>query len=810
MVIKSKTNFLGGIQTQFSSEKSDFDNTFQLLTNARVRLNVVEPVRSPLRLTFPAGTIQNLSAFDSNLLIFVEGEPWYRPASGTSWTRAVGGSLSPTAERVRVEAIPGSSVNFKRVLSNASLNFSSPVGSTRSAVICTDGISQPLVIFPDGSVRATNNWSEWTPTNREYVPVCDLPKMIGSKLYVAIKDSDGRLTQIAHSVSGRPLDFVLLVNDAGDKAGSTEPEFGAPALRFHTGYDPITAIVQPAAADGAFLVTSAKASTLVIPVFDILIAGEPVHTRQPLFDVGAFGPESITDINGDTAVVYPGGIRTYNGVQQLKFQGRNSPLNKQIQNLTTNGLQTTGATCQFDNYTGFAVDTKYGPGVVWWDQTLEVFVAVDIWPGVSKIVEFATVISATVNELYFRTDDGFLFKAFAGDYGEQQITLQDVTLTDADVLTSVRGVSIAMLNGDTAGHITVDIYADRKLISSQTELLKAANVVEDPSARPITPGTLVPDATTLNFTFGVPERAYRTTPVIRWSGSARLSTIRFEVETYPGVSNEGSSYGSGETIDPLKILFFADDGVVNTNRTLVNMAMRAERNVDAYVGAGDHIYNSGTQAELDLRFKAYWNTEKLAGKLYAAPGNHDLDTSDGAPFFQYVRQTPERYSTVMLDAHTEIFLFNTGIKTSGAQTDPRNSDGATYLESSQARELLADLRASTARNKIVVWHHPPYTSSAAYYPGITTMQPLTEAIADAGASALVCGHAHLYERLNKHLPIFIVGSGGQALHSISTVLADGSMKQIAEYGYLRVAAGPLRCTWEFVNSGGTVRDRYLT
>ncbi len=807
MVTINKTNFLGGIQTQFSPEKSAFAESYALLTNCRVRNNVVEPVRGPLELDIPPGTMQNLSAFDTNILLFSGGIPYYRAITASLWTVISGGNLSNTPARIYTEVIPGSEVNHKRTTGGV-LDFTTPVGSSRACVFCADGVSQPIVIFPDGSCRATNTWAKWTATNREYVPVCSIPKFVGAKLYVAMKDSDGRLTQIAHSVSGRPLDFVLLLNSDGDKAGSTEPEFGAPALRFHVGYDELTALSKINAADGAFIATTARTTSYVIPDFNRLIAGEPTHIRQPLFDVGSFGPEAITDINGDTAVVYPGGIRTFNGVSQLKFQGKNAPLNRQIQNLTASGLQTTGATCQFDNYTGFAVSTKYGPGIVWWDQTLGVFVAVDIWAGVGQILEFASVITPTVNKLYFRTDDNKLYEAFAGAYGESQITLHDVSTMSGAEMLSLRTISVAALSGTTAGYMTADQYADRRLITSATEYVNAADANENPSARPVTPGTLLPDTVMFDFTFSNPVRSYHITPVLRWSGDAKISAINLQVEPYSGPNRPPVE--PSEEIPNLKLVFFGDDGVINANRTALNARMRAETNVDAFIGAGDHAYNSGTQAEVNTNFKAYWETERLAGKLYAVPGNHDLDTGDGTWFFQYVRQAPERYSHVMLDAHTEIFLFNTGIKTSGAQTDPRNSDGASYLLSSQAQELLQDLSNSTARNKIVIWHHPPYTSSATYYPGITTMQPLAAAIADAGASALVCGHAHLYERINNQLPIFIVGCSGQSLHSISTTLADGSMKQLAEYGYLRVSAGPLRCVWEFVNSAGVVRDSFVT
>lgn len=804
-----KNNFLGGIQTQYSPEKSDFANTYQLLTNGRVRNNVVELVRRPVDIDPPAGTLQCLAAFDDNVLCFVSGTPYYRKVTQTFWTAITGASLSATAPRVYLEALPGSSVNFKRKTSSATLDLSSPVGSSRACLFCTDGETQPIIIFPDASARATKSWSEWTIDDREYVPICIAPKFIGSKLYVVIKDSDGRYTQIAQSVSGRPLDFVLLVNDAGDKAGADELAFGAPALRFHVGYDELTAISAVPGADGAFIACSIRSATQVIPDFTRLIAGEPTFNRQPLFDVGAFGPEAITDINGDTAIVYPGGIRSYNSVQQLKWQGKNSPLNRQIQNLTTVALQTTGATCQFDNYTGFAVQTKFGPGIVWWDQTLGVFVALDIWSEVSKILEFAVVNTVSQSRLYFRTDANKIFEAFAGAYGEGQLVFQDLSTVDGGSVMALRNFGAAFLLGTQAGYGSIDVYADRALVHTNTEELPVTSAQEDPSARPITPGVIVPDTRSLELKIVEPVRAYKNTVVVRWTGDAKLSSVTIDEEVTNGTQN--TAVPAVQTLTPeYKFIFFSDDGLINANRTANNIRMRGESSVTAFIGAGDHAYDSGTEAEVNANFKAYWNVEKLANKLYAVPGNHDLDTGDGTHFFQYVRQTPERYSKVQFGAHTEVFLFNSGLNTAGTQTDPNNSDGASLLLSTQAQTLLDDLAASTARNKIVVWHHPPYTSSATYYPGITTFQPLAEAIAKAGASALVCGHAHLYERLNKYLPIFVVGTGGAPLHSLSTTLAEGSKKQIIDYGYLRVNAGPVRCIWEFVGSAGTVLDKFIT
>lgn len=803
-----KENFLGGMQNQFSSEKSDFAGAYALAVNVRVRQNVVEPVKEPVEIELPAGTLQGLYTFDNNILVFISGVAYYRKTSAVDWTAITGFAMSASATRIWAEPIPGSSVNFVRKTSYAALDFTAPTTAQPAAVICCDGITQPYVIFPDGSARKTKTWAAWSTTDREYVPIGKLPMFFNGKLYMVVKDTNERFTQIVSSVSGRPLDFVTLVNNDGDKGGTAEREFGAYALRFNVSYDEITALSAINQPENQFIVTTARATFSVTQDLGNLIAGEPTHTRKALFNVGSFGPEAIVDLNGDIGVVYPGGIRTFNGVSQLRWEGKNAPLNRQIQNLVTSDLQTSGATCWYDNYTGFAVSTKYGSGVVWWDQTIGVFVAVDIFQGVSLVKQFATVITPSIAKLYFWTDNNKLYEAFAGDYPEAQLTLHDATAGEPNPL-AVRRVQAAFLRGSSDGYIAVDLVSDGTPIELPTKDIRRDDAVT--ASRVGTLSDAPPSAALVNWLVGEPMNAYRVTPTLRWTGGAKLSRVLLETEVAAGQTNTPDDY-SVEVNEPVILAFIADDGVVNATRTALNRQIRSINNLTAVIGAGDHAYETGTQLEVDTNLAPFWGTLREAGQFYAVPGNHDLGTSNGAALYQFLRQTPTRYSVASFGAHCDVFLFNSGFTTAGAQVDPDNLDGATLATSTQAKWLISALEASTARTKIVVWHHPAYTSSSSYYGysiGVQ-MQALATLVARAGATAIISGHAHMYERLFNEIPHFTVGTGGAALVSAGATLAVGSQKTLSAYGYLRVTASPLRCKFEFIDTDGTTRDTFCT
>lgn len=788
----TKSEFRRGMRQQFVADKEDAAASYALLINGRPRTNTIEPIRLPVEDTsLPSGLKQGVYSFDKYILAFVAGQLFTKSEGSANWIPVSGVSLSPTAARVYVERIPASYLNFQRT-ATGSITPQSPTQQIPAGLICMDGETQPVLVFPDGSARTTQNWTQWTKALPEYVPIGKYPVLHDGKLYCVIKDKNNRWTQIAHSVTGRPTDFVILIDNNGNRAGAEEDNYGALALSYAVSYDEITAIARINAAEGNFLVTTTRASYLVKPNYDATIAGEPTFSNQSLFAVGAIGPESITDLNGNTAVVSPEGIRTFNGVAQIRWEGRNDPIIRNIQRLFDSRLQTYGSTVQYDNYVGFALETVYGNGIVWWDDTLAEFVALDLYPGAARIAQFAVVNTPSVRALYFITADNRLFRAYSGAFAETRLTLQSFSAEAAGGAVSLQGVTCNFTHSETDGYWSVNALADNQLLEGTTRKLSAVVVPAqrgDASAGKI----LIP---------GYP--AARVAVEIRWVGGAKLSKIDVDFSAFDGVEVEPFDTVT-DSSEEQKFILVSDDGVVNPNRDAVHEAMIAEQNVTAYIGAGDHIYYNGTEAELRERLKPYWDRARKNAPFYACAGNHDIDTLDGFQFYSYMRQFSGRNGVIRFK-HTDFFFFDTGITTAGVQVNPDNLP--VLATSTQANWLVDALKSSAARNRIVVWHHPAYTSGSSYGPGVVQMQPLLQRVIDAGATAVINGHTHLYERIVSTIPQFTVGTGGHPLHGIGPRNAN-SKRIIATYGYVRLRANPVRAVFEFVDTSENVLDKFI-
>jgi len=153
---------------------------------------------------------------------------------------------------------------------------------------------------------------------REYVPIGKQMAFHGGKLYVASTDG----TKLYHSVSGRPLDFMVPVNEEGDKIHAAEAIGGVEAVAYTISNDPITCLKSLNTEElfvGAF-----NSSYTVKPDTVNTIFGEPTFTKKFLFSTGPVNQNSIIDLLGDTAFIDRHGIRSFNAVQQSETIARDN------------------------------------------------------------------------------------------------------------------------------------------------------------------------------------------------------------------------------------------------------------------------------------------------------------------------------------------------------------------------------------------------------------------------------------------------------------------------------------------------------
>jgi hypothetical protein len=79
-----------------------------------------------------------------------------------------------------------------------------------------------------------------------------------------------------------------------------------------------------------------------------------------------------------------------------------------------------------------------------------------------------------------------------------------------------------------------------------------------------------------------------------------------------------------------------------------------------------------------------------------------------------------------------------------------------------------------------------------------------------GATAVLSGHDHLYERIIVDgFPYFIDGLGGNGRYSFQATPVPGSqVRYNSDYGALRVTADRRSITFEFINEQNQVIDTY--
>jgi len=205
---------------------------------------------------------------------------------------------------------------------------------------------------------------------------------------------------------------------------------------------------------------------------------------------------------------------------------------------------------------------------------------------------------------------------------------------------------------------------------------------------------------------------------------------------------------------------FGDDGPYE--KLVANMIK--EWNPAFIVTTGDNWYGPGNSsldpANLDLvvgkyygdfifPYKGIYGSGATEQRMFACIGNHDQDPPGRLALeMDYFSLPASHYDFVKGSVH--FFVLNSGFNNSQVNVEP---DGNT-VTSKQAIWLQTKMALSTSPFKIVVLHHPPFSStlSAINVPplagdGTISFPDLQWPFKQWGADLLLCGHCHDYERL---------------------------------------------------------------
>jgi hypothetical protein len=219
---------------------------------------------------------------------------------------------------------------------------------------------------------------------------------------------------------------------------------------------------------------------------------------------------------------------------------------------------------------------------------------------------------------------------------------------------------------------------------------------------------------------------------------------------------------------------------------------------------GDNAYNDGSPANYTDCYDPSWGRHKA--RTRPCPGNHDYHTSGASGYFAY-------FGANAGPSGRGYFSFDLG-DWHIISLDSEIDMGA---GSPQEVWLRADLAASTKECTLAYWHRPLF-SSGDIHGSSSDSEPLWQALQDAGAEIVICGHDHEYERFAPQradgtadaahgIREFVVGTGGSELYSITTPIANSEAHDASTLGVLKLTLGPGTYSWQFVPvAGGTYTD----
>ena len=215
---------------------------------------------------------------------------------------------------------------------------------------------------------------------------------------------------------------------------------------------------------------------------------------------------------------------------------------------------------------------------------------------------------------------------------------------------------------------------------------------------------------------------------------------------------------------------------------------------------GDNVYPTGSTSQFRDCYGPTWG--RHLARTRPAPGNHEYETADAAPYFGYfgaAAGVPGKgwYSYDLGTWHIVVL----------------NSDcaavGGCDAHSPQVAWLRRDLALHPDAHVLAYWHHPLFSSGQ--HGSSSSVRTFWKVLYAAGAEIVLSGHDHDYERFARQDPTghldnahgireFVVGTGGATLRPRAGH-ARNSRAFRRSHGVLRLTLRPDGYDWRFVAVG---------
>lgn len=236
-------------------------------------------------------------------------------------------------------------------------------------------------------------------------------------------------------------------------------------------------------------------------------------------------------------------------------------------------------------------------------------------------------------------------------------------------------------------------------------------------------------------------------------------------------------------------------------------------NPDFIVTTGDNNYPNGNIFTINNNVGKYYDefigsnsgnsgNDSGQNRFFPALGNHDwksitcaFDPCRGAYLGYFSLPGNERYYDFIWGS-VHFFVLD---------SDPKEPDGISP-DSAQGLWLKQGLSNSTATWKIVVFHHSPYSSGKEH----GSIKYMRWPFQEWGASAVLSGHDHIYERLLVNdFPYFVNGLGGGGTYSFNTPIPESQVRFNQDYGAMLIEANSQTLTFKFITRTGKLVDQFM-
>jgi len=252
----------------------------------------------------------------------------------------------------------------------------------------------------------------------------------------------------------------------------------------------------------------------------------------------------------------------------------------------------------------------------------------------------------------------------------------------------------------------------------------------------------------------------------------------------------------------VKFAMIGDYGKAGPNELAVSNLVKSW-NPEFVITVGDNNYELGHQDTIDMNIGQYYHEfifpyigsygpGDTVNRFFPALGNHDWNTSSALPYLNYftLPGNERYYDFIKGDIHFFV------IDSDNREPDGRDSN------SIQGQWLKNKLAQSSQKWNIVYFHHPPYCSNVS-----TTIMRLP--FKRWGATTVLAGHIHYYERLNIDNFTYIVnGLGGRSRASPGTPIPGSELIYGADYGAMLINTYNDSLILKFYTIAGVLIDNY--